>query len=151
MTNVAQTGLQSRPTSLRDEGARWRAESRGGRVKDVERGREGRERPDEPLDDPQVELRHPMDVQVEPGGQAAVERNGSVALESAYALVDGEFVGDSKGVDRGTLYDRQRQSKKMVNASQRMTTTYLDLHNLTTSPRNHENLISMHNIEIYLV
>lgn len=44
----------------------------------------------EPPDDPQVEPHHTTDVQVEPGGETAVERNGRVTLESGDAEVDGE-------------------------------------------------------------
>ena len=38
-------------------------------------------KPDEPPDTPQVESSEPADVQVEPGGETATERDGSVARE----------------------------------------------------------------------
>ena len=45
--------------------------------------------PDEPPNEPQVELRDPTGIQVEPGGETSVEQDGSVAHEDADARADG--------------------------------------------------------------
>jgi hypothetical protein len=49
--------------------------------------------PDEPFDEPNVELRDPQSVQVEPGGDTDAERNRCATLESADAEIDGRVVG----------------------------------------------------------
>ncbi|KAF8551499.1 hypothetical protein OG21DRAFT_1486934 [Imleria badia] len=53
---------------------------------------------DEQSNEAQVEIRDPADVQVEPGGETAVKRNGSIAHESVDAQANGEVVGAYRNI-----------------------------------------------------
>ncbi|KAF8547286.1 hypothetical protein OG21DRAFT_1490356 [Imleria badia] len=143
------------------ESSRWCTEGAG----DVDDDGEGPGEPHERFVTLHEAARDPAHVQVEPGGEAQVERNGSVTLESADAQVDAEVVGmrpdaqderESAEARRNASIEgqsgsasiraRSRLSKKTIGPPPPMTTTYLKipqihLHHLTalgtqrTSPR----------------
>ena len=99
-------------------------------------------KPHKPPDNPHDPARDPTHVHVGPGGGTYVERNGSVAPESADAGIDGEVVGACRDVqdvversktrrgdaieeERLSADDRRRELTKTISTTKRSSTTYL--------------------------